>query len=57
VVQQQLGSPRLLVPSKIIGFETQHLRIELAKKMGAGYIFNPRELPEEGSTLAGGSWK
>jgi len=34
--------------SKIIAFEIQPVRIRLAKEMGASYVFNPRELAEQG---------
>jgi len=34
--------------SKIIAFEVQPERIRLAKEMGASYVFNPRELAEQG---------
>lgn len=37
--------------SKVIVFETQPLRAMLAKEMGANYVFNPRELSEQGICL------
>ena len=43
-----IGLAKAAGASKIIAFEIQPMRIRLAKEMGASYVFNPRELAEQG---------
>ena len=43
-----IGLCRAAGAGMIIAFELSEIRIELAKKMGADYVLNPRKLKEEG---------
>lgn len=45
-----IGLAKAAGAARIIAFETSSLRIELAKKMGADFVFNPLELEKKGTS-------